>query len=129
LNNQNFIMQLIQSLPFAAHVESLLQRHHVPGLSVAVFSNGTISSNGFGFASLDPPRKCTADTLFNIASASKSLTAASVGFLVNNDDFPQVQYNATLSSLLPDDFVMSEKEYTDNVTVEDALGHRTGLPR
>ncbi|EQL00521.1 beta-lactamase family protein [Ophiocordyceps sinensis CO18] len=79
---------------------------------------------------MDPPRPCTADTLFNIASASKSLTAASVGLLVHdNVNYPTVQYNATMSSLLPDDFAMAEEKYTNEVTVEDILGHRSGIPR
>ncbi|KAI7238835.1 beta-lactamase/transpeptidase-like protein [Hortaea werneckii] len=33
-----------------------------------------------------------------------------------------------MSHLLPDDFVMQEQSYTNDVTVEDILSHRTGLP-
>ncbi|KAI7195425.1 beta-lactamase/transpeptidase-like protein [Hortaea werneckii] len=33
-----------------------------------------------------------------------------------------------MSHLLPDDFVMQEQSYTNDITVEDILSHRTGLP-
>jgi CubicO group peptidase (beta-lactamase class C family) len=122
-------MDLFRSPKFPFHVEELLKQHHVPGLAIAIVQNETIASAGYGKASLDPPRPCTADTLFDIASASKSLTAGSVGLLVNDDEkYPEVQYQATMSSLLPDDFVMSREEYTKGVTVEDILSHRTGMP-
>ena len=121
-------MDFFNSPIFPTYVEELLKQHHVPGLAIAIVQNGRVVSAGYGKASLDPPKPCTADTLFDIGSASKSLTAASIGLLVNDDDkYPEVQYEATMSSLLPDDFVMSEKIHTATVTVEDILSHRTGL--
>lgn len=123
-------MDLFHSPEFPSHVEELMKQHHVPGLAIAIVQNETIASAGYGKASVDPPKPCTADTLFDIASASKSLTAASVALLVDDEEkYPEVRYEAKMSSLLPDDFVMSEKEYTEGVTVEDILTHRTGFPR
>ncbi|PHH91501.1 hypothetical protein CDD83_230 [Cordyceps sp. RAO-2017] len=105
-----------------------MQMQHVPGLAIAILQNDTVASTGYGWASIDPPKPCTADTLFDIASASKSLTAASVGLLIHdNVRYPEVRYNATMSSLLPDDFVMAKEEYTKEVTVADVLSHRTGI--
>jgi CubicO group peptidase (beta-lactamase class C family) len=121
-------MDLFYSPDFSSHVEKLIKEHHVPGLAIAIVQGGTIASAGYGTASLDPPTPCTADTLFDIASASKSLTAAAVSLLVSdNEKHPEVQYEATLSSLLPDDFVMSDERYTKEVTVEDILSHRSGM--
>jgi CubicO group peptidase (beta-lactamase class C family) len=58
------------------------------------------------------------------------LTAAAVGLLVDDhENFPEVDYEATMSSLLPEDFVLSEAEYTEGVTLEDILSHRSGIPR
>lgn len=107
-----------------------MQKHRVPGLAVAVIQGERTFSAGYGLASLDPPKPCTADTLFDIASSSKSLTAASVGLLVRDDEkYPEVQYDAIMSKLLPEDFVLSGQGYTEGVTVEDILSHRTGMPR
>lgn len=105
-----------------------MNQHHVPGLAIAIVENDQTASAGYGKASVDPPMPCTADTLFDIASSSKSLTAASVALLIDDDEnHPEVQYDAIMSQLLPDDFVMSETVYTEGVTVEDVLSHRTGM--
>lgn len=69
----------------------------------------------------------TGDTLFDIASCAKSLTAAAVALLVEDKDYPDVQYEARMFDLLPDDFVISEKSYTDGITVEDVLSPRTAM--
>lgn len=124
------VMDLIHSSAFATHVNELLQKWHTPGLAVAVVQNSTVAARGFGLATLDPPRNITPDTLFDIASCSKSLTAASVGLLAIDDlNYPQLQWDTPMSELLPEDFIMSGDGYTKQVTVEDILSHRSGFPR
>ena len=121
-------MDFFNSPDFTSHVDELLKEWHCPGVAIAIVQHEIIASQDFGNASLEPQRPVTADTLFDIASSSKSLTAASVALLVEDDDqYPQVQWDTAMSSLLPDDFVMSGKGYTESVTVEDILSHRTGL--
>jgi CubicO group peptidase (beta-lactamase class C family) len=113
---------------FSSRVLELMQQHHVPGVSIAVVQGDECVAKGYGYAHLDTSEPCTEDTLFDVASSSKSLTAAAVGFLVaDNDKYPEVQYDATMSSLLPEDFVMSGVGYTEGVTVDDVLSHRTGM--
>ena len=121
-------MDLLQP-NFTSLVTDLLKQHHIPGLSLAVVHSNEIASMGYGLANYEDNTNCTADTLFDIASSSKSLTAASVALLADDKKHPKVQYDALMSDLLPDDFVMSEKSYTDGVTVEDVLSHRTGMAR
>lgn len=106
-----------------------MKEHHLPGFAIALVHDETIASQGLGLASLDLPKPFTADTLIDIASVSKSLTAASVALLVEDENHLDVKWNATMSSLLPEDFVMSGEGYTEGVTVEDILSHRSGLPR
>ncbi|ETS76083.1 hypothetical protein PFICI_11470 [Pestalotiopsis fici W106-1] len=122
-------MDLFNSPEFSSHVESLLEEHHVPGIAIALVQDEHVASKGYGYALLEPRKPCTADTLFDIASCSKSLTAASVALLVESDEYPDVKWDAKMSDLLPDDFVLSEESYTKDVTVEDVLSHRTGVPR
>ena len=122
-------MELLGSSQFATHVEELMNEWHVPGLAFAIVHKDQTVSKGFGKSSLSPPKPCTPATLFDIGSCSKSLTAASVALLVvDNVKYPHVQWDAIMSKLLPDDFVMSKEDYTAKVTVEDILSHRTGLP-
>jgi hypothetical protein len=63
----------------------------------------------------------TTGTLFDIASASKSLTAASIVLLVEDEGHPDVNYDARVSDLLPGDFEMPGEEHED-VTLDDLLG-------
>ncbi|KAI0169924.1 beta-lactamase family protein [Hypoxylon sp. FL1284] len=123
-------MDIIKSEAFSSRVRELMDKNHIPGMAVAVVKNDKTASTAFGHASLDPPVPFTTDTLFDIASCSKSMTAAAVGLLVEDDErYPEVQYEATMSSLLPDDFVMPSAEHTNGVTVDDILSHRSGMAR
>lgn len=123
-------MEYFKSNKFADNVEALMSKHHMVGLSMAMVQDETIETRAFGKASLEPAKDCTPDTLFDLASASKSMTAASVALLVHEKEkFPDVEWDTPMSKLLPEDFVMSEEDFTKNITVEDMISHRTGLPR
>jgi CubicO group peptidase (beta-lactamase class C family) len=122
-------MDLFNTSEFDAYVNDLMSEWHVPGLSIALVQNDQIEAKSYGKFSPDSDKPCTNDTLYDIASTSKSLTAASVALLVADDEkYPEVQWDAKMSKLLPDDFVMAEESYTNDVTIEDILSHRTGLP-
>lgn len=102
--------------------------YHVPGLSIVTIQQDVIATAGWGAASLDPPRPCTPDTFCDIVSCSKILIAASVVLLVDDDEaHPEVQWDPLISELLPDDFVMPGVGHTENVTVDDVVGHWTGM--
>lgn len=121
-------MNLFRSAAYQTHIESLMKQWNTPGLAVALVQDQEIVSQGFGKATLNPPKLCTSDTVFEIASSSKSLTASAVAILVRDDSHKEVQWDAKMSDLLPDDFAMSNDSYTKDVTVEDILSHRSGLP-
>ena len=71
--------------------------------------------------------KVTEDTLFNVASMSKSFTSSAVALLVDDDEkYPHVNWNTPVSELMREDFVLSDPYYTENITVTDILSHRTG---
>jgi CubicO group peptidase (beta-lactamase class C family) len=121
-------MDLLNTSAFRQHVEALMKTYHLPGLSISTCQNDTIESSGFGVSSRKSHKTATTDTLYDIASSSKSLTAASVALLVeDNDNFPEVQWTTPLHELLPEDFVMPTPELTKRVTVEDVLSHSTGM--
>ncbi|KAM0717832.1 hypothetical protein Q7P37_006164 [Cladosporium fusiforme] len=121
-------MDYFNSEQFSSRVETILLDNHVPGVSVAVVHGDRTSSKSYGKSSLSPEAPCTPSTLFDIASSSKSLTAAAVALLVEDDSHPDVQWDTPVAKLLPGDFIMSDDRYTNEITVEDILCHRTGLP-
>jgi len=59
---------------------------------------------------------------------SKSFIAAAISLLVDDENFPEVKWTTPVSELLRDDFVLSDSRYTEQVTIEDMLSHRTGMP-
>lgn len=121
-------MDYFNSDEFLNRMESVCSENHVPGVSIAVIQGDRTSSRSCGKSSLDPDTPCTSSTLFDIASSSKSLTAASVALLVEDEDYPNVQWDTPVAELLPREFAMSDDRYTNEITVEDILSHRTGLP-
>lgn len=121
-------MDLLQSTAFRQHAAGLMEEYSLPGLSISITHNNNVSSIGLGVTNLFKPADCTADTLYDIASSSKSLTAASVALLVEDDEnYPEVQWDTPLHDLLPEDFVMPTPELNKRITIVDVLSHRTGM--
>jgi CubicO group peptidase (beta-lactamase class C family) len=72
----------------------------------------------------------TPSTLFYAGSTTKAFTAAVMSILVDdNEKYPQVQWNTPIHQLIPNDFVLENLYATAYTTIEDALSHRSGLPR
>ena len=75
------------------------------------------------------------DTIFDLASTSKSFTAAAVALVIEDDKKnPQHAgeprgFTTPVSKFLPKDFVLADEHATQDVTVEDILSHRSGMPR
>ncbi|PKY04127.1 putative penicillin-binding protein [Aspergillus campestris IBT 28561] len=114
---------------FAEVVKQTLDRWHIPGMSVAVVDGPDTWTKGYGLAQL-PNTNVTPDTLFYTGSTTKAFTAAVLSLLVDdNKNYPQVQWNTPVNQLLRDDFVLSHEWDTNNITIEDILSHRTGMPR
>lgn len=112
----------------ASHISQLMDSFHVLGLAIAIIDGSEIHSKAFGYACIKTQKPCTSDTLFDIASCSKAFTAIAVALLVESTDFPDLKWDSVMSELLPDEFVLSSPEATKEVTVEDILSHRSGLP-
>jgi CubicO group peptidase (beta-lactamase class C family) len=95
-------------------VRAGLIEQNLPGLSVAVGAGGDIVwAEGFGWADLENRVPVSPDVLFRIGTASKALTSAAVGLLLekgrlNLDDviqmhvpaFPEKQWPVTLRQLM-----------------------------
>lgn len=113
----------VQALPDLA--QTLLRRTSVPGLAVAVVHGGaTIFAQGFGVRRADRNEAVDADTVFQLASVSKSLAATVVARQVGEG---RVAWDTPMSRLLPW-FALSNPDSTARVTVGDLFAHRSGLP-
>ena len=91
-----------------------LIQQNLPGLSVAVGVDGDIVwAEGFGWANLENQVPVAPDTGFRVADASKALTSAAVGLLLENNmlrldeeiqvhvpEFPKKRWPVTLRQLM-----------------------------
>lgn len=78
-----------------------------------------------------PDRPATADTLYMTGSTTKAFTAAAAAQLVHAEekDEPTLEWTSRIRDLIPADFALEDDHATAHTTIEDALSHRTGLPR
>src|SRR5476651_2221675 len=58
----------------AALITKKMAEYHVPAAALGVIKNGRVTLRGFGVTNVDDPQPVTADTLFTIASISKTFT-------------------------------------------------------
>jgi CubicO group peptidase (beta-lactamase class C family) len=103
----------------------VMKRSGTPGMTVAVVRDGkTVCAKGFGVRKIGKSQPIDADTVFQIASVSKSLAATvvahQVGAGIVNWDTPVVAH-------LPW-FKLIDPWVTQHVTVADMFSHRSGLP-
>ena len=67
-----------------AIVRAKMAEYRVPGVGLGLWHDQRLHVRGFGVTSLDDPRPITGDTLFTIASISKTMTATAVMRLVED---------------------------------------------
>jgi CubicO group peptidase (beta-lactamase class C family) len=108
-------------------IADIRKRTGVPGLAAAVVYQGKLRyAKGFGTRNLRTGLPVTPDTVFQLASVSKSLAGAVVATIVGNPH-NTVDWSDPIAKYLPD-FTLSDPYVTANVTLADMLSHRSGLP-
>ncbi len=109
-----------------AYVREGMARWKVPGLAMAVVHNGeVVLARGFGTRQILRDMPVESETVFPIASCTKTLTASCIALFV---DEGRIQWDDPVRKLLPD-FKVADPYVTEHVTIRDLLCHRTGLVR
>jgi CubicO group peptidase (beta-lactamase class C family) len=105
-------------------VESTLKHWHVPGVAVAIVrGDKVIYLRGHGVRSVGDDAKITKNTLFPIASCTKSFTTAAMALLV---DEGKMRWDDSPREYVPY-FHLSDPLADREVTLRDLVTHRTGL--
>ena len=116
------VQRAIDALP--GIIDDLLERSGVPGLAVAVVHGDEVRyAEGFGVREIGTDAEVTADTVFQIASVSKPLSATAVAAVIGDGE---IGWDTRISELLPG-FQFSDPVVTERATIADAFSHRTGL--
>jgi len=105
-------------------IPEFMGEQRIPGLAIALIRNGEIAwQEGFGVANVITRRPVTADTLFEVASNGKVLTAYIALRLV---DQGVLSLDAPLNSYLSEPWLPAS-EYRDAITLRHVLSHSSGL--
>ncbi|HEY7484524.1 MAG TPA: serine hydrolase domain-containing protein [Streptosporangiaceae bacterium] len=103
-------------------LQELIAAHDVPGICVGTFAGGVERYEAVGVRSIEDPVPVSADTLFRVASITKTVTACTLMRLVADG---RVDIDAYVRAYLPD-FRVADAETSAGVTVRDLVTHRTG---
>ncbi len=107
-----------------SYYNELLETYNVPGFAAAIVKNDSIIlQNGYGHLTIDKKSKVNKETLFGIASLSKTFTSGIVAKAVAEK---KLSFDTSIASILPN-FKLYDSYVTQKVTLKDALSHRTGL--
>lgn len=109
-----------------AYIAKTLKELKVPGAAVAIVRNDSvIYLKGFGVLAAGSQTSVDTQTLFEIGSSSKAFTATLVAMMVSDG---KMHYDDLISKYLPD-FKLYDPYASAQVTIRDALEHRSGIPR
>jgi len=106
------------------YIREAMQKWQVPGLAIAVLKDDElVLVRGYGVCEIGRDRAVTKDTVFPIASCTKSFTAACIGMLVDDG---KVKWDDAVQNHWPQ-FEVADAYVSQNATLRDLLCHRTGL--
>jgi CubicO group peptidase (beta-lactamase class C family) len=116
------------SAPLTTNLDPLLGRVFsldlAPGMAVAVVDRDRlVYERGFGLADLERNTPVTPDTLFYIASTTKSFTALAAALL---DEQGLIDLDASLSSYIPS-LAFRSPLSADKISLRDLLTHTHGI--
>ncbi len=110
-------------------VAELMKNSGIPGMAVAIVHSGKILyAKGFGIKDVgradNPDNKVNADTVFQLASVSKSIGATVVAHEVTEG---AIAWDTPVATKLAG-FALNDPYVTTHVSVADLYSHRSGLP-
>jgi CubicO group peptidase (beta-lactamase class C family) len=111
------------SIPRAYFIDSLMAEYRVPTVGVSVIENGKVKKLKV-FGNLAHYSPAPDNTLFNIASLTKPLTAYTVLILVSQGKW---QLDEPLSHYWVDPDVVTDERHK-KLTTRHVLSHQSGLP-
>jgi D-alanyl-D-alanine carboxypeptidase len=107
--------------PVDAWLRSEMDRLHIPGASLAVMREGQLMhAVGFGLAEVEKSIPATKDTVYPIASCTKSMTSATIMMLAQEG---KLSLDGKITTYLPD-----LPAAWGDITVWQVVTHTAGIP-
>ena len=106
-------------------VADVMGKSGIPGMAIAVVHGGkTVYAKGFGVKDVKGDDKVDPDTVFQIASVSKSISATVVAHEVTAGN---VKWDTPVAEIMPS-FTLGDPWVGSHATIGDFFSHRSGLP-
>ena len=106
----------------ATLVAQKMAEYSVPGVAFGVLKNGQLTMRGFGVTNVDDPQPLTSDTVFPIASISKTVTATAIMRLAEQG---KLELDAPIRRYIPE-FAVADPDATRDVALWHLLTHTPG---
>jgi len=106
----------------SALITQKMTEYGVPGVAFGIVKNGQVTVKGFGVTNVDDPQPITPDTVFALASISKTVTATAMMRLVEQG---KVSLDDPVRKYLPD-FKVADDAATRDVKIWHLLTHTPG---
>lgn len=106
----------------AALVTEKMTEYGIPGVAFGVLKDGRMTLRGFGTTNIDNPQEMTPQTVFPIASISKTVAATAIMRLVEEG---KLDLEAPVRRYLPD-FQVQDGSATKDVAIWHLLTHTPG---
>ena len=103
-------------------IQAAMERYGVPGVAVGIAYGDEEYLAGYGVTSVENPLPVTPDTLFQIGSTTKTMTATAIMRLV---DMGKLELDAPVRQYLPD-LALKDPATAEKVTVKHLLTHTAG---
>jgi len=122
--SQKFIFSTNNSDEIDDYIINEMQTNHIPGLSASiVIDEEVVWQNSYGYANFEENKKVVNETLFKIASVSKTLTATCLMQLYEQEYF---NLHDPINNYLP--FNVTHPLYpSTNITFHMLLTHSSGI--
>ncbi len=110
---------------FEAYARDVAESNQVPGMAVAVAQHGeVVYQAGFGYRDVQQALPATPDTVFPIASVTKTFTGLAIMQL---EEAGRLSVHDPIVKWLPE-FKLSDPKYQREITIRHLLTHSSGLP-
>ncbi|WP_245741993.1 serine hydrolase domain-containing protein [Anaerobacillus arseniciselenatis] len=107
------------------YAEKILEKYKAPGAALGVAKDGeVVYERGVGHRNVEENLEVTKETIFGIASITKSFTGVAIMQL---QEAGKLSVNDRAITYLPE-LKFNSKEHTEKVTVHHLLTHTAGLP-
>ncbi len=119
-----FSLTRVEPADISPAILAHMDKEHIPGVAAAIVRGGRVAWTGtWGYADLDKQAPVTADTIFQLASVSKTITSTALMQLYAQGKFA---LNDDVSGFLP--FAVRNPNFPDEpVTFAQLLQHRSSI--